>query len=31
MHDQNVLRRIVKAGELTTGDKVLEIGPGLGA
>ena len=31
LHDQNVLRRIVKAGELTTGDKVLEIGPGLGA
>jgi len=31
LHDQNVLRRIVKAGELTTEDKVLEIGPGLGA
>ena len=31
LHDQNVLRRIVKAGELKTEDKVLEIGPGLGA
>ncbi len=31
LHDQNVLRRIVKAGDLTTEDKVLEIGPGLGA
>ena len=31
LHDQNVLKRIVKAGELTTEDKVLEIGPGLGA
>ncbi len=30
LHDQNQLRRIVAAGELTQGDKVLEIGPGLG-
>ena len=31
LHDQNVLRRIVKAGDLSPTDKVLEIGPGLGA
>jgi 16S rRNA (adenine1518-N6/adenine1519-N6)-dimethyltransferase len=31
LHDQNVLRRIVKAGDLSPADKVLEIGPGLGA
>jgi 16S rRNA (adenine1518-N6/adenine1519-N6)-dimethyltransferase len=30
LHDQNQLRRIIDAAELTTGDKVLEIGPGLG-
>jgi len=30
LHDQNQLRRIVKAGELTKNDRVLEIGPGLG-
>jgi 16S rRNA (adenine1518-N6/adenine1519-N6)-dimethyltransferase len=30
LHDQNQLRRIVAAAELTPGDKVLEIGPGLG-
>jgi 16S rRNA (adenine1518-N6/adenine1519-N6)-dimethyltransferase len=30
LHDQNQLRRIVAAAELTNGDKVLEIGPGLG-
>ena len=31
LHDQNVLRRIAKAGDLSPNDKVLEIGPGLGA
>ena len=31
LHDQNVLRRIAKAGDLFPTDKVLEIGPGLGA
>ena len=31
LHDQNVLRRIAKAGDLSPADKVLEIGPGLGA
>jgi len=31
LHDQNVLRRIAKAGDLSLSDKVLEIGPGLGA
>ena len=31
LHDQNVLRRIAKAGDLSITDKVLEIGPGLGA
>ncbi len=31
LHDQNVLRRIAKAGDLSPTDKVLEIGPGLGA
>lgn len=30
LHDQNQLRRIVNAAELTGTDKVLEIGPGLG-
>ena len=30
LHDQNQLRRIADAGELTAADKVLEIGPGLG-
>ena len=31
LHDQNVLRRIAKAGDLSPSDQVLEIGPGLGA
>jgi 16S rRNA (adenine1518-N6/adenine1519-N6)-dimethyltransferase len=30
LHDANQLRRIVQAAELTPGDKVLEVGPGLG-
>jgi 16S rRNA (adenine1518-N6/adenine1519-N6)-dimethyltransferase len=30
LHDQNQLKRIVAAAELTPQDKVLEIGPGLG-
>ena len=30
LHDGNQLRRIVKAAELTSADRVLEIGPGLG-
>src|SRR5258706_14966466 len=30
LHDQNQLRRIVDAAELTDADQVLEIGPGLG-
>jgi 16S rRNA (adenine1518-N6/adenine1519-N6)-dimethyltransferase len=30
LHDQNQLRRIVDTAELSTKDKVLEIGPGLG-
>ena len=30
LHDQNQLRRIVDAAELSKKDKVLEIGPGLG-
>jgi 16S rRNA (adenine1518-N6/adenine1519-N6)-dimethyltransferase len=30
LHDENQLRRIVAAAELSGGDKVLEIGPGLG-
>jgi 16S rRNA (adenine1518-N6/adenine1519-N6)-dimethyltransferase len=30
LHDANQLRRIVEKAELTAGDKVLEIGPGLG-
>ena len=30
LHDQNQLQRIVNAAELTSSDKVLEIGPGLG-
>lgn len=30
LHDQNQLRRIVAAAEITPADKVLEIGPGLG-
>jgi|TARA_B100000959_G_scaffold250958_1_gene279834 16S rRNA (adenine1518-N6/adenine1519-N6)-dimethyltransferase len=31
LHDQNVLQRIIKAGDLRPEDKVLEVGPGLGA
>jgi 16S rRNA (adenine1518-N6/adenine1519-N6)-dimethyltransferase len=30
LHDQNQLRRIIEAAELSAKDKVLEIGPGLG-
>jgi 16S rRNA (adenine1518-N6/adenine1519-N6)-dimethyltransferase len=30
LHDQNQVRRIIAAAELQPGDKVLEIGPGLG-
>ena len=30
LHDQNQLRRIIQAAELSKHDKVLEIGPGLG-
>lgn len=30
LHDENQLRKIVEAAELTGADKVLEIGPGLG-
>jgi 16S rRNA (adenine1518-N6/adenine1519-N6)-dimethyltransferase len=30
LHDQNQIKRIAAAGELTAGDRVLEIGPGLG-
>src|SRR5450432_1772808 len=30
LHDQNQLRKIVEAAELSPHDKVLEIGPGLG-
>lgn len=30
LHDQNQLRRIADAAELADGDKILEIGPGLG-
>jgi 16S rRNA (adenine1518-N6/adenine1519-N6)-dimethyltransferase len=30
LHDQNQLRKIVAAADLAPGDKVLEIGPGLG-
>ncbi len=30
MHDGNQLRRIVQTAELTTADRVLEVGPGLG-
>jgi 16S rRNA (adenine1518-N6/adenine1519-N6)-dimethyltransferase len=30
LHDSNQLRRIVAAAEITPGDKILEIGPGLG-
>src|SRR5580704_17903431 len=30
LHDQNQLRRIVEAAQLSDKDKVLEIGPGLG-
>src|SRR3954462_3445617 len=30
LHDANQLRRIVAAAELSEGDRVLEIGPGLG-
>ena len=31
LHDANQLRRIVEAADLKPTDKVLEIGPGLGA
>jgi 16S rRNA (adenine1518-N6/adenine1519-N6)-dimethyltransferase len=31
LHDGNQLRRIIRAAELAAGDRVLEIGPGLGA
>lgn len=31
LHDRNQLRRIAEAADLVRGDKVLEIGPGLGA
>src|SRR5437762_7896565 len=31
LHDNNQLRRIVQAAELTPEDQVLEVGPGLGA
>jgi 16S rRNA (adenine1518-N6/adenine1519-N6)-dimethyltransferase len=31
LHDRNQLRRIIEAAELTSDDRVLEIGPGLGA
>ena len=30
LHDGNQLRRIVEVAELSPGDKVLEVGPGLG-
>jgi hypothetical protein len=30
LHDQNQLRRIVRAAEIGPADKILEIGPGLG-
>src|SRR3954471_19990835 len=30
LHDGNQLRRIIEAAELSPGDKVLEVGPGLG-
>jgi 16S rRNA (adenine1518-N6/adenine1519-N6)-dimethyltransferase len=30
LHDQNILQKIVALGRVETGDKVLEIGPGLG-
>jgi 16S rRNA (adenine1518-N6/adenine1519-N6)-dimethyltransferase len=30
LHEEKVIARIAQAGELTRGDKVLEIGPGLG-
>jgi 16S rRNA (adenine1518-N6/adenine1519-N6)-dimethyltransferase len=30
LHDENQLRRIVAAAELSAGDKVLEVGPGMG-
>jgi 16S rRNA (adenine1518-N6/adenine1519-N6)-dimethyltransferase len=30
LHDQNQLRRIIEAAELSKADKVMEIGPGLG-
>jgi len=31
VHDPNTVRRIVRAAELTAGDVVLEVGPGLGS
>ena len=31
LHDQNVLRRIVKAADIQPNDEILEVGPGLGA
>ena len=30
LHDQNQVQRIADAAQLTSGDQVLEIGPGLG-
>ena len=30
LHDENQLQRIADRGEVTSGDRVLEIGPGLG-
>lgn len=30
LHDSNQLRRILETAEVTKGDKILEIGPGLG-
>ena len=30
LHDQNQLRRIIETANLSSGDKILEIGPGLG-
>ncbi len=31
LHDPNTIRRIVQAAELTPGERVLEVGPGLGS
>ncbi|MGA3180879.1 MAG: rRNA adenine N-6-methyltransferase family protein, partial [Verrucomicrobiota bacterium] len=30
LHDQNQVRRIVAAAEVAAGERILEIGPGLG-